>query len=42
MTQEAVNLRIELEARLRFEMIQVEISTGFINMSDGQLNQGMS
>ncbi len=41
MKQAEADLRIELEARLRFEMMLVEISTGFINMPAGQLDQGI-
>ncbi|HTP03803.1 MAG TPA: hypothetical protein VMM54_01440, partial [Nitrospirota bacterium] len=41
MKQAEADLRLELEARLRFEMMLVEISTGFINMPAGQLHQGI-
>jgi transcriptional regulator with GAF, ATPase, and Fis domain len=41
MTQTEADLRKELEARLRFEMMLAEISTGFINMPAGQVDQGI-
>jgi transcriptional regulator with GAF, ATPase, and Fis domain len=41
MTQTEEYLSKELEARLRFEMMLAEISTGFINMPAGEVDHGI-
>jgi len=41
MTQAETELRKELEARLRFEMMLAEISAGFINMPANEVDRGI-
>ncbi len=41
MTQAEIELRKELEAQLRFEMMLAEISSGFINMPASQVSRGI-